>query len=163
MKKLLVKKEFIVKEYKPEVPAIPAIPDRYVKTLDDGKVVEKLEQPLKDDGSPDESYVLIPGSPEVPSIPEQLEEKEIRIIAQTQGSDEDLAIWLDGDKHKYPEGYWVEYQDITAQVEQEKVNAEALKYLADTDYYVIRNIDNGSPYPEEIRAARQAARERIVK
>lgn len=39
--------------------------------------------------------------------------------------------------------------------------AEARAYLASTDWYVIREIDNGTPMPEEIRAARQFAREKI--
>ena len=34
------------------------------------------------------------------------------IIAQTQGSDEELAQWLAGDSFKYPEGYVVEYIDL---------------------------------------------------
>jgi len=40
------------------------------------------------------------------------------ILGQTQGPDEELGIWLAGNIHKYPEGYEVEYIDITAEVEQ---------------------------------------------
>jgi hypothetical protein len=35
-----------------------------------------------------------------------------QIIAQNQGSDEELAQWLAGDSFKYPEGYWVEYINL---------------------------------------------------
>lgn len=53
--------------------------------------------------------------------------------------------------------------DITSQVEQEKINKEALDYLASTDYLIIREMDNGTPCPADIKAARQAARQRIVR
>lgn len=45
---------------------------------------------------------------------------------------------------------------------QEKINAEALKYLADTDYLIIREMDAGTPCPAEIKALRAAARAKIV-
>ncbi len=60
-------------------------------------------------------------------------------------------------------GYVVEIEDISAKLEQEQINAEALKLLADTDYLIIREMDSGVPCPAEIKAQRQAARERIVK
>jgi hypothetical protein len=39
----------------------------------------------------------------------------------------------------------------------------ALKFLAETDFYIIREMDNGVPCPAEIKAARQAAREKVIK
>jgi hypothetical protein len=39
----------------------------------------------------------------------------------------------------------------------------ALKFLAETDFYIIRSLDNGVPCPAEIKAARQAAREKVIK
>ena len=62
-----------------------------------------------------------------------------------------------------PGSYEVEVTDITSQLEQEKINAEALAFLAATDFYIIRELDNGVPCPAEIKAERQAARDRIVK
>jgi len=38
---------------------------------------------------------------------------------------------------------------------------ENLKYLADTDWYVIREMDIGQPVPPEIKANRQAARDAL--
>lgn len=48
----------------------------------------------------------------IEAVPEVLEVSHEEIIAQTQGSDEELALWLVGDSFKYPEGYWVEYIDL---------------------------------------------------
>jgi hypothetical protein len=85
------------------------------------------------------------------------------IIAQTQGSDDELAIWLAGDSFKYPEGYTVEYIDISAQIEQERVNAEALKYLSDTDWLIIREVDSAIECPLQVKQLRAEARARIVR
>lgn len=59
--------------------------------------------------------------------------------------------------------YTVEIEDITAQVAQEAINAEALAYLASTDWLVIREVDAGTPCPADIKAERAAARARIVR
>lgn len=61
------------------------------------------------------------------------------------------------------EGYVVEMLDISAQLEQEKINAESLKYLEETDFYVIRFAEEGIPYSQEIKDARAAARAAIVR
>lgn len=45
---------------------------------------------------------------------------------------------------------------------QEQINAEHLAYLASTDWYVIRFADSGVPVPDDIRVARQAARDAII-
>lgn len=58
--------------------------------------------------------------------------------------------------------YSVEITDITAQIEQEKINAESLKYLQDTDWYIIREMDSGVPCPVEIKTARANARSAII-
>lgn len=62
-----------------------------------------------------------------------------------------------------PSDYEIVIEDITAKIAQEQINAEALKFLAESDFYIIRQLDSGVPCPEEIKAQRQAARERIVK
>ena len=59
--------------------------------------------------------------------------------------------------------YTVEIIDITAQAEQEKINAEALAYLASTDWMVIREMDSGLPCPADVKTARAAARAKIVR
>jgi len=42
-------------------------------------------------------------------------------------------------------------------------NREALKYLSDTDWYVIRYQETGEPIPQDILATRAEARNKIVK
>ncbi len=60
--------------------------------------------------------------------------------------------------------FTVEIQDVTTKVQQDKINADALLYLSSTDWYVTRSIENADkPIPEDIKIARQAARDRIVK
>lgn len=62
-----------------------------------------------------------------------------------------------------PAEYTIEIEDITAQVAQEAINAEALAYLASTDWLVIREVDAGTPCPSDVKAERAAARARIVR
>lgn len=85
------------------------------------------------------------------------------IIAQTQGTDDQLAEWLAGDSFKYPEGYQLEYIDISAQVEQEKINAEALAYLASTDWMIVREVETQVPCPAEVKQLRAEARLKVVR
>lgn len=59
--------------------------------------------------------------------------------------------------------FTVDITDVSAQVNQEKVNAEALAYLASTDWYCIRFLEAGNVVPAEILEARAAARARIVR
>ena len=50
-----------------------------------------------------------------------------------------------------------------AQMQQAKTNAQSLAYLAETDWMVTRFAETGVAIPEDIKAARQAARDAIVK
>jgi hypothetical protein len=108
MKKLLVKIKVIDIPYSL---AVEAIPQKWTK-----EELEVFEQPtIEAEGVivADESYTY---HPEIPEIPEQLEVSHDEIIAQTQGTDDELAQWLAGDSFKYPEGYWVEYIDISVEI-----------------------------------------------
>jgi hypothetical protein len=62
-----------------------------------------------------------------------------------------------------PAEYTVEIEDITAQVAQDAINAEALAYLASTDWLVIREMDSGVACPDDVKIARAEARQRIVR
>lgn len=59
--------------------------------------------------------------------------------------------------------YEVEVIDISAQLEQEKINVEAQAFLDSTDWMVIRALEKGLELSPELKAERQAARDRIVK
>lgn len=88
----------------------------------------------------DNGNLISEAQPEVPEVPAVLQ-KQVKLRAE----------------------YTIEIEDITAQLEQERINKEALEYLASTDWMVIREMDSGIPCPAEIKSLRQAARERIVK
>ena len=45
---------------------------------------------------------------------------------------------------------------------QQQTNDVARQYLASTDWYVIRMQENGTPIPQDILDARQAARDSVV-
>ena len=60
-------------------------------------------------------------------------------------------------------GYVVEILDISAQLEQEAINAEALAFLASTDWMVTRAMERGEELSAEFKAEREEARARIVK
>lgn len=59
--------------------------------------------------------------------------------------------------------YTITIVDITEEFERERTNLAALKYLAETDWYVVRETETGVVCPAEIRSERAAARLRIVK
>lgn len=45
---------------------------------------------------------------------------------------------------------------------QQQTNTQARAYLASTDWYVIRLQENGTPIPQDILDARQAARDSVI-
>lgn len=49
-----------------------------------------------------------------------------------------------------------------ARSEQERTNADARQYLDSTDWYVTRHRETGVEIPEDVRVARQAARDRVI-
>ena len=125
MKKLLVKAEFVVTPYSPAVPGIAGVEAQPEKWTKGEETVFEAPQNLTD-------WIYHPaveGVEAVAEIPEQPEVKEWQVIAQTQGSDEELAIWLAGDVHKYPEGYQVEYIDISAEIQQRAAMDHARKAM----------------------------------
>lgn len=52
--------------------------------------------------------------------------------------------------------------DVIDRMEQEKTNAKALAYLAETSWYVERMAETGKPIPPEVSQLRQQARESVV-
>lgn len=85
---------------KPYSPAIPARAEYWVKN----------EEVSDTEPSDLEGWSYIPA---FEGSPEQIEVSHMEIIGQTEGSEEEVLNWLEGDKFKYPEGYIVETEDIT--------------------------------------------------
>jgi len=56
-------------------------------------------------------------------------------------------------------GCFSEIINISAEVELKKSQFEAKKYLADTDWYIIRKVDSGVDVPNDVVLKRQQARE----
>jgi hypothetical protein len=123
----------------PKIEVTIDVPEKWTKEEE-----ELFQQPMIEvDGVlvPDESYTYHPASqvtelvfdesythvPFVPEVPEVLEESHDEVIAQTQASDEELEVWLEGDKHKYPEGYWLEYIDMTEEIARKKAIDEKIE------------------------------------
>lgn len=51
--------------------------------------------------------------------------------------------------------------ETPADIKEQEERTYALQYLKDTDGYVTRQVEIGKVTPEEVRAARQAAREQL--
>lgn len=134
---------------------------------------ENLEKPAQEEVSPQQ---------EQPPVPEPIVlevDAALLVDAFIKGkevSDEDslnLELFLKGDISGWrfkniPAPSLEELKALEPQVSQkqnqEKINAEALAFLAATDWMCIRALENPSkPVPEDIKAQRQAARDRIVK
>lgn len=61
-----------------------------------------------------------------------------------------------------PAEYEIQVEEIQDNSVQEKANEQARKYLADTDWYIIRFMETGISVPSEISESRQSARNSIV-
>ena len=58
--------------------------------------------------------------------------------------------------------YTIEVEDISVQLASQQESEQALQYLKDTDFYIIREIDAGIPCPQEIKVLRAAARLKVL-
>ena len=69
------------------------------------------------------------------------------------------------EKNKFgqPGDYSIVYTDVSSQLQQQQTNEQALKYLAETDWYIIRQQETGMSVPQDILNARAAARASIVR
>lgn len=87
---------------------------------------------------------------------------------QTHGAMmEDPQLWIDNcvatGVWGELETYTVEIEDVTQQLEQDRINRESQEYLGATDWMIIRELDSGIPCPVEVKQARAEARARIVR
>lgn len=70
----------------------------------------------------------------------------------------ECEAWYVENTVAFPEEHEVEHTDITAALLAAKEKAEALKYLSDTDWYIIRKNETGVEIPAEVTTNRAAAR-----
>ena len=143
-------------------------PERWVLHKDEPMAesydeADVLEERIVED-MPAVEAVLI--SEAIPAIPAVMDEAGNIVQAEIPETPAVYSEAIPARTHKEVKlraEYSVEIEDISAKVQQEKDNAEALAYLAATDWMVIREIDAGIPCPAEVKAERAAARARIVK
>ena len=81
-------------------------------------------------------------------------------IVEDDKAQEQADIYLDNYKG---DEYTVEIVDVTSEVNQAKQNEEALKYLEETDWYIIREMDSGIECPGDVKQLRAEARAKVVK
>jgi hypothetical protein len=143
-------------------------PDRWVLHKDEPMAegydeADVLEERIVEDYPAIEPVLIseaIPGSPAVMDEAGNIVQAEIP---------ETPAVYSEGmpakthKEVKLKAEYTIEILDISAQVEQEKQNAEALAYLESTDWLIIREIDAGVPCPVDVKAKRAEARSKIVR
>lgn len=69
-------------------------------------------------------------------------------------------------RHEIDDAPYVTYQrkprEMIDQYEQSLTNQKARAYLRETDWYGLRQLEQGIPIPVEILAARQVARESVI-
>ena len=99
-----------------------------------------------------------------PAEPALKDENGIEVVPTKEERSEQVLIsevipaWTE----TIPAEFTYEIEDKTAENNQAIINAQSLKYLADTDYYVIRSIDTDISIPADIKVLRQQAREAII-
>lgn len=65
-------------------------------------------------------------------------------------------------EYKLAAEYTIEIEDITIQIQTKQESEQARKYLADTDWYILREMDSGVVCPQEIKDLRAAARLKVI-
>lgn len=63
----------------------------------------------------------------------------------------------------FPAEYTIEIEDITAQVELEAEQGEARRYLNETDWMIIRELEGGKKVPSKVKDSRAEARLKLSK
>ena len=64
--------------------------------------------------------------------------------------------------HTLPQEFSYQVTDISAQKHAQQESENALKYLASTDWMVVRKAETGMDYPQEIKDLRAAARLKVL-
>lgn len=143
-------------------------PDRWVLHKDEPMAegydeADVLEERIVEDMPAVEAVLIseaIPGSPAVMDEAGNIVQAE---IPETPAVYSEAIPARTHKEVKLRAEYTVEIEDISSKVQQDKDNAEALAYLAETDWMVIREVDAGIPCPVDVKAKRAEARDKIVR
>ena len=74
----------------------------------------------------------------------------------------DCSAWVLENHEAFPEGYICETTNVTEEQALKKEKIAALKYLSETDWYVIRFMETQVAIPSEISTLRAAARLKVI-
>ena len=94
-----------------------------------------------------------------PSYPLELLEE----IPDPVPPSDDVTFYVYQEHDEEPYSTWTRKSEEEIQaIQQERLNQKSLAYLASTDWMAIRAAEGGTPMSDEVKAARQAARDAIV-
>ena len=65
-------------------------------------------------------------------------------------------------EYNFPQEFEIIYEDITTQLQVQTESYAAKKYLLETDWLIIREIDTGLACPLDIKNARSQARMKVI-
>lgn len=133
---------------------------------------ENLEKPAQEEVSPQQEQPPVPEPIVLEVDAALLVDAFIKGKEVSEDDSLNLELFLKGDISGWrfkniPAPSLEELKALEPQVSQkqnqEKINAEALAFLAATDWMVVRAVERGEELSPEFKAERQAARDRIVK
>jgi len=78
---------------------------------------------------------------------------------------EEALSWVDSESANgsFGEEFTTDIKDLTSELLAKKQSEEALAYLKDTDYLIIKELELGTPCPDEIKQLRAEARLKVIK
>jgi hypothetical protein len=65
-------------------------------------------------------------------------------------------------EYKFSADYTIQISDISIEELARQESSEAVRYLSETDWYIIREMDSGEQCPNDIKLARAAARLKVL-
>jgi hypothetical protein len=111
------------------------------------RIVEQQEVVITPEVRDEDCNIITPAITEMQEVVIQEEIKEMQLVE------------IEPEKTiEHPAEFEVQIEDITAEIEAQKAIDQALKFLSDTDWMVIRQAETGVPVPQEILEQRAQAR-----
>jgi hypothetical protein len=129
--------------YTEVVPAVKEIREVVVQP----RIVEQREVVIRPEEKDADGNII---APTITEIQEVVIQEEIKQMQEVVVSPETTI--------EHPAEFEVQIEDITAEIEAQKVVDQALKFLSDTDWLVLLQVETGEPVPTEILQQRATAR-----